>query len=344
MTVIYGWDASHYDAVPNMARVISEGFSFMTHKAGGDGNDAELADWWKAAKPHRAVSIEVDEKGEEFLADANGKPGVLVGAYWVLRPDLSGSAVNKADAFLARLDSQAPGWRDAMFILQLDCESWGDSSGKKKPNKAYIKAACDRLRAKAPKLMPIVYASAGDYGDGLSGLGYPLWNARYSVSYRTGTASGLYSAALSAGSGWKAYSGQVPAIWQFTSSATIVGQTTCDANAFRGTLDELTALLAPGWSDDMALSDADRTLIADQFKAVNDRIDALTKETPLLGKDGKTDGTTQTPIGKAALSQGIPDGTDPDGGRQTAWEVIQNLGTKLTEMDAKIDALANPSA
>jgi len=234
--LIYGWDASHYDNPPNASRMISEGFSFYTHKLGGDANDAEADDSWDNVRDYR--------------------DHLLVGGYWVVRPDLHGNPTTDADAFLARLDDQCPTWRNAPFILQADCESWGDSSGKKKPNKTHIKAFCDRLRAKAPKLMPIVYASKGDYGDSLTGLPYPLWNARYSLSYQTGTASMLYARALAAGSGWGKYSGQVPLIWQFTSSATIAGQTTCDANAFRGTLKELTALLAPGWeSNDMEISD-----------------------------------------------------------------------------------------
>lgn len=228
---IYGWDLSHYDAVPNGARVVSEGFRFATHKAGGDKDDAELVAWWRAVKPYR------------------GK--LLLGAYWVLYP---GNPAGRADAFLARLDSQCAGWRDGPFILQLDCEVWnGDLSTK--PGKADIKAACDRLKAKCPKLTPIVYASAGQYGNSLSDLGYPLWNARYPTS-KGGPASLLYSQiGGDSGSGWASYSGQTPAIWQFSSSATIAGQATCDANAYRGTLAELTSLLAPGWEQGMELTD-----------------------------------------------------------------------------------------
>jgi hypothetical protein len=230
---IYGWDASHYDAVPSGARVVSEGFSFMTHKAGGDANDAELSAWWSALKPYR------DQ--------------VLLGAYWVLYP---GNPSGRADAFLARLDSQCPGWRDGPFILQLDCEIWnGDLDTQ--PDLMEIKTACNRLNYKMPKLTPVVYASAGQYGSSLRGLGFPLWNARY-PSNAVGTASGIYvSVGGDSGPGWGSYSGQGPAIWQFTSSAIIAGQSTSDANAYRGTLQELTALVAPGWSTPMTTLDAD---------------------------------------------------------------------------------------
>jgi GH25 family lysozyme M1 (1,4-beta-N-acetylmuramidase) len=225
---VYGWDASHYDAVPSGARVVSEGFGFMTHKAGGDADDPELAAWWSAMKGQRGR--------------------LLLGAYWVLYP---GSASSRADAFLARLDSQCPGWRDGPFILQADCEKWnGDASTV--PGKADIKTFCDRLVAKVPKLRPIVYAPQWVYEDSLAGLEYPLWASSYVTG--TGSAAALYPGDSS--SRWDAYSGQTPAILQFTSSATIAGQTTSDANAYRGTPAQLTALLAPGWTeDDVELTD-----------------------------------------------------------------------------------------
>lgn len=231
---IFGWDASHYDAVPDGARVVAEGFAFMTHKAGGDANDAELAAWWQEMKPFR------------------GK--LLLGAYWVLYP---GSATGRADSFLARLDAQCPGWRDGPFILQVDCEKWNGDPGTV-PSLTDIETFCDRLAVKAPKSRPIVYAPKWVYGDSLKGLSYPLWASSYVSG--SGTASALYPGDGS--SRWGAYSGQTPAILQFSSSATIAGQTTSDANAYRGTLAELTALLAPGWEQDMEL---DELLNADEI-------------------------------------------------------------------------------
>jgi GH25 family lysozyme M1 (1,4-beta-N-acetylmuramidase) len=225
---IYGWDMSHYDS-PNITTAVKEGYVFITHKIGGDSTDQEADDWWNSVKGTNPAQV-------------------LLGGYWVLRPDLPGSAVAKADSFIARLDQFCPGWRNRPFILQVDCERWSDPSGKKQPNRAYIDAFCDRLRVKMPKLMPIVYASAGEYDDKLKGLSYPLWNARYRLGYTAGTGSALYAkSGGDSGKGWDAYSGKVPAIWQFTSSAIIAGQTTCDANAFRGTLAQLIKLVAPGW-------------------------------------------------------------------------------------------------
>lgn len=236
---IFGWDASHYDAVPQGSRVVAEGFKFMTHKAGGDANDAELGAWWNALKGFRS--------------------SLLLGAYWVQYP---GSPSDRADRFIARLDDQCPGWRDGPFILQVDCEIWGGNTATK-PGRADIKAFCDRLRVRAPKLVPIVYAPKWAYGDSLSGLGYPLWASSYVNG--VGTASDLYPG--DASGRWGIYSGQVPAILQFTSSATIAGQTTCDANAYRGTLAQLTALLAPGFiEEDIVSAGIDKTDVAVMVK------------------------------------------------------------------------------
>lgn len=289
---IYGWDASHYDAVPSGAQVVAEGFAFMTHKAGGDANDAELASWWSALKGQR------------------GK--LLLGAYWVLRPDTSGSAVDKANAFCDRLDSQCPGWGDTPFILQVDCEKWNGNAATV-PSKSYIKAFCDRLVQRAPKLRPIVYAPEWVYGDSLTGLGYPLWASNYVSG--SGAASKLYPGDSS--SRWGAYSGQTPAILQFTSSATIAGQTTCDANAYRGTLAQLTALVAPGWESDMAGFD---------------KTD--------LGSWANTDGVIDGP----SMAASVKDGTNPQWTAGGFLRDISNYGrineNHLKDVEAKVDALA----
>lgn len=257
---IFGWDLSHYDA-PTIGDAVSEGYSFFTHKAGGDANDAEIGTWWSSVKGQRGKA--------------------LIGAYWVLYP---GNGAGRADAFLARLDSQCPGWRDGPFILQLDCEKWGGDPSTV-PSKADIKAACDRLKARMPKLTPIVYAPKWVYENSLSGLTYPIWASNYS-SASSGTGSGIYAGiGGDSSSRWAAYGGQTPAILQFTSSATIAGQTTCDANAYRGTLAELTHLLSPGWitEEDMALDDTDATLVAKKTL----QIDGVVKAPPgSLNADG----------------------------------------------------------
>lgn len=240
----YGQDASHYDTTPPPARYVAEGFTFMTHKAGGDANDAKLAGWWSTFRPYRGQ--------------------VLLGAYWVLLGGHDGAA--EADRFIARLDSQCPGWRDGPFILQTDAEIWG-GVGSTKPSVAACNAFADRLAARMPKLNPIGYLPSWVYGSAVSAYRYPIWASSYVSG--AGSASALYPGDNS--SRWNAYGGKIPAVLQFTSSATIAGQTTCDANAFRGTRADLTALVAPGWEieTDMAATkdqiDAGRIALAQVF-------------------------------------------------------------------------------
>lgn len=287
---IFGWDSSHFDAVPDTGLAIAEGFLFFSHKAGGDANDAELAAWWAGAKKYRGRA--------------------LLGAYWVLYP---GSPTSRADAFISRLDSQCPGWRDGPFILQVDCEKWNNDSSTV-PSKVDIKTFCDRLVAKMPKLRPIVYGPAWVYGNTLAGLGYPLWASSYVSG--SGAASKLYPGD---GSGkWSPYSGQTPAILQFTSSAVIAGQTTCDANAYRGTLAELTNLVAPGWREeiDMDLTDAN---LKDIAKAA-----------------WNTDGIIEAPAGSKNA-----DGTDNL--YLAPKTFIKDMSNRLTKLTAAVALLSGPA-
>lgn len=291
---LFGSDSSHYDN-PDFRTAIGQGFTFFTHKAGGDANDAELGLWWSLMKPYR--------------------DRVLLGAYWVQYP---GNPAGRADTFLARLDSQCPGWRDAPFMLQVDCEIWGGDTSTA-PGKSDIKAFCDRLRSKVPTLTPIVYAPKWAYGDSLSGLGYPLWASSYVGG--SGAASVLYPGDGS--SRWGAYSGQTPAILQFSSSATIAGQTTCDANAFRGTLDQLMALVAPGW-----IAEVDD--VSEQ-----DVTNALTKFFAAAGEPAE--GTYTSRIGRDALNQSIPNPFS--GGKTAAWQVLQNTASSAQRVEQVLGAI-----
>jgi len=214
---IFGWDMSHYDA-PSIGNAISQGISFMTHKAGGDATDQELDEWW---------------------ANVKGLPeSVILGAYWVLTP---GSPASKARAFLARLDSVCKGWRDRdVFILQLDAEMWNQDPSTR-PSIGECNTFCDTLNA-AGKWEPVGYLPKWVYPD-VSGFRYPVWASAY-VSGSGGFKS-LYPGDSS--KKWAGY-GKAVTILQYTSSATIGGQTTCDANAYRGTLDQLKSIVTPGWN------------------------------------------------------------------------------------------------
>lgn len=265
---IFGWDMSHYDA-PSIGKAVNEGFVFITHKAGGDLNDNEIGAWWNGVK--------------------GLGPNVLLGAYWVQYP---GNPVGRADQFLARLDATCSGWRDRPFILQVDCEEWNQDPGTV-PSKADIQAFCDRLQNRMPKLKPIVYAPEWVYHEKLKGLSYPLWASAYVGG--SGSASKLYPGDNS--SKWGAYSGQTPAILQFTASAVIGGQTTSDANAYRGTLDQLQALVAPGWKDDLPMDQA-------TFNKLMKGYGALTMDTK-IGDLANPDRTVGDVLRDAAKLRGV---------------------------------------
>lgn len=90
---------------------------------------------------------------------------------------------------------------------------------------------------------------------GLSGLRGPLINANYKGG--DGDPAHIYAAAGGdAGPGWKPYGSRVPDIWQYTSSANVPGAShSTDCNSFRGSRDELHALLIG--DDDMAVDVTD---------------------------------------------------------------------------------------
>jgi hypothetical protein len=290
---IFGSDVSHYDGADTRP-MFSDGIVFQTHKAGGDKDDAELGSWWGYVKGYRST--------------------VLLGAYWVLYP---GDPTGRADKFIARLDSQCPGWRDGPFILQADCEKWnGDSSTA--PNVSEVNAFCDRLVAKLPKLRPIGYLPDWVYGD-ISKFKYPLWSSKYVDG--AGHYKALYPGDSS--SKWAAYGGRSPSILQYSSSATIANQTTCDANAFRGTLTELTELLAPGWAEE------------DLVTAYDDCLAAL-KE--FHKSTEQKSGYPESVVGNRAGVQGVP---NPFRAGETTnqYKVIGEIGTRLLQVQADLATL-----
>lgn len=302
---IFGWDMSHYDS-PNIGNANDQGIVFITHKAGGDANDGEIGTWWQYAKPHRA--------------------DILLGAYWVLRPDTSGSMSSKADAFLARLDATCAGWRDGPFILQVDCEKWNGSADTV-PSVAEINTFCDRLVAKCPKLVPIVYAPDWVYGS-LAALKYPLWSSKYVTG--SGGFKALYPGDSS--SKWAAYGGKTPSVLQYTSSATIGGQATCDANAFRGTIEELTKLVSPGFVEDVdnvAFTDDDKTWLSQQFAALNAQTNFATGG----GQHSKT--------GDGVMNTSFPSTVGGQRDRYV-WQAMQLITTALPAILAAVQA--NPGA
>lgn len=316
---IFGSDVSHFDA-PDTRAMFGEGIVFQTHKAGGDRNDPELAEWWNHVK-----DMELPPSGR---AGSTGPTKPLLGAYWVLYP---GRPLQRADEFIARLDAQCPGWRDGPFILQADCEKWnGDPTTV--PPVSDVNAFCDRLVARMPKLRPIGYLPDWVYGD-ISRFRYPLWSSKYVRG------SGPYQSLYPGDNAkqWGAYGGKEPDILQYTSSATIGGQTTCDANAFCGTLDQLIKLLAPGWAgaEEDVMSAQEVVDGNKEYNKVTQSADANYPGGMFNGNEGGKNVWDRQDIPIPSLNKKGP-----------AWQALEALqkdtmalATTLVDLNAKVDRL-----
>jgi hypothetical protein len=229
---VYGWDCSHYDGTLTraiMSRARSEGIAFVTHKIGeGTGYD--------------------DPGDLTALAAARDAGIEFVGGYFVPR---SGSSVAaQVDACVRLADRDEPWWRTFPgWFWQVDLERWSYDNVPASVGIAFAK----ELRARTGR-WTVLYASHGQYGNALTGWDGPLWNAHY-VSHAAAGFAAMYPGdgwkpkSDAFAGGWSAYSGKEPTFLQYTSSATIAGLTTCDANAFRGSAADLRALIKGGGTD-----------------------------------------------------------------------------------------------
>jgi GH25 family lysozyme M1 (1,4-beta-N-acetylmuramidase) len=216
---VFGWDASHYDGplvLADMVKAHDEGIEFFTHKL-GEGLGGE------------------DPTQGTALAAARDAGITVIGGYWFCHND--DDPLAEARACVATADRDEPWWRTfPCWFWQPDCET---EAGHGKPTRGWIETFADELDRLTGR-PSVVYASRGQYGQVLTGLGHMLWNASYPSSAQKPFKE-LYPGDHYAG--WNPYSGQTPVLCQYASSATIAGHTTCDANAFRGTVDDLYQLL-----------------------------------------------------------------------------------------------------
>jgi hypothetical protein len=224
-------DFSHYDdnITPAVAaRIRADGIVAVSHKIseGTGGYDAEAGE---AFNSFRAAGFD------------------LIGAYAVPR---TGDGRGQARVAIARADAIAPWWRSYPgWFWQVDLERWPYDAVPAVDGREMA----DEFAATGKRV--VVYASHSQYGDQLRAWPYPLWNADYASSRQApyqalypgdswtplhGSGSGAWRG------GWTPYSGQQPTFLQYASSATIGGLTTCDVSAYRGTLDQLRALLTSG--------------------------------------------------------------------------------------------------
>lgn len=214
---LFLWDASDYDwsrGPMDLHAAKADGIVGFTHKA-------TEATWIKHVHTGEALSRALDA-GMEFI-----------GAYHVVR---STSPAEQVDYFLTYLDQVAPWWRAFPgFFLQVDLEVWSYDQVTAATGMAFAAALVDAQPKKV-----ITYASRGQYGGSLAGIATPLWNA----AYGTNPVAHYPDAYRGDGSAnWSPYSGQEPVFWQYGSQLTIGTQPGADCSAFRGSLDDLRALM-----------------------------------------------------------------------------------------------------
>jgi hypothetical protein len=216
MTTLYGWDASDFDhdrGPMDMAAAAKAGIAFFTHKYTES----------TSTKHHPQAAMNG--------ARAAGIP--FLGAYAV--PRTPGPSIASQAAYLiAYADQVTPWWRTFPgWFWQVDTEHWSYD----KVSAATGAAMCAELRKRTGK-QTIHYAPQWAYGNTVPGPD-PLWAS----SYVSGSGDFKTLAAKITSGKWAAYSGRTPAILQYSSSATIGRQPTCDANLFRGSTADFARLI-----------------------------------------------------------------------------------------------------
>jgi GH25 family lysozyme M1 (1,4-beta-N-acetylmuramidase) len=301
---VHGWDSSDFDwsrGSMDLASAYRDGIRFLSHKA------------------TEGTSVRHTHYGTVLIRARDAGIPVL-GAYHVVR---SGPSVTSQVAYLiGYLDAATPWWRShPNFFIQVDLEKWPQDSVSATTGCAFA----DEVRRATGKYV-IVYASRGQYGNSIP-AGCDLWNAAY-PSIRSGHYSTLYPG--DNGVGWNVYSGRTPVIWQYSSNATIGTQGGCDANAYRGTLDQLLALTRSGGTPTtsgvfMALSDLEQ-------RQMFQRIEAL-----LYGRDSATDNGSG---GRAVEPNGTAAGLKALGVKADAIAVKVGAPSTMVLSDVQLEALA----
>jgi hypothetical protein len=196
----------------------ADGISFFTHKA-TEGTTTRHVHYGEAIRRARAAGVPV------------------VGAYGIPRTPGNGgngSVSAQVDYFLSYLAAAPP-----VDFIQCDLEHWSGPSGVYDAVAPAIGATWCTLAAQRSGKTVVLYAPKWAYGGSLP-AGPALWASDYGTNpagwYRT-----LYPGDSS--TRWGAYSGRTPQILQYGSACRIGTQPGCDANAYRGTLQQLQALV-----------------------------------------------------------------------------------------------------
>jgi hypothetical protein len=205
--VTFGIDVSRYQSGINLAQVAREGFQFVIAKI-SQGSGYRSPDWSAQRDGTRAAGM------------------LLAGYHYVTTDDPAGQAANCAS------------WiGDTSIPVALD---WERDSGGWDQFLAVANAFRDAGLHVALGYLPRWYWQEQGSPD-LTAAGMPLWASRYPSSASSAAAE-LYRNVTDAH--WAGYGGLTPAVLQFTDRAQVAGMRV-DADAFRGTRDQLAALLYP---------------------------------------------------------------------------------------------------
>lgn len=225
---LYGWDASDYDVgrgltVDRVKAAHPLGIDFMTYKG-----------------TERSPTGEVRSRYLGTMLTAARDGGVpFLGVYVVVRSGVS--AAVQASTLVDHATAQVPWWPAFPgFFWQVDLERWSydDVAAPVGVNVAAELETTTKRRA-------VLYASKGQYGSSALGA-FPRWNANYPDNVDEDFKAAYRRAGGDSGPGWTVYGSPavLPRIWQYTSRARIGAQSTCDADAFRGTLGDFTAMIS----------------------------------------------------------------------------------------------------
>jgi hypothetical protein len=231
--MIFGWDASDYDhdrgmRAQHIEAAAGEGIAFFVHKA----------------TEQTTTTVHRHELFGAKLGAARAAGIPFLGAYVVARTGVPEAAQAVTAAGFVRehapfLLDEPDGFRD--FFWQIDLGHW--------PHDKVDAAVGERLARELEQLTgrrAVLYAPRWAYGDGIPG-DRPLWNSDYRGSGDPAHFRQQWERvrAAAANRGFDPMSGRVPHILQYASDAVIGGQHTCDANVFRGTVDDFAAMLRP---------------------------------------------------------------------------------------------------
>lgn len=251
----YGWDTSDYDhgrGPMDIALARKQGIDFLSHKI-TEGTNVR----------HNAGAV--------LVAGAAARMPVL-GGYHVLYGKQTASISDQVGWYLETLTEEFPGWREyPCFIHQIDAEKF--KYMPRKPTVGEINTFGDLVveRAGCLPTQVVAYAPHWLYGETLVGLRYRLWASAYVAG--TGSPQALYPG--DSDFRWAPYSGIEPTLLQFSSSANIGGNHTCDANAVRvDTRRQLVELFIPAKEeeDDMAMSKETEDYLNQKFSDLEETI------------------------------------------------------------------------